>query len=156
MMITSLASVCALIPYALVTEGLVNPLAVNSITPALSFKVRSAAADACTNVIVGAIQIQAAATTTALDAGVADVWDSGRMPGNRTHHITFGSTGHASPLAPMQRVFWRARAWPAANPSAAPSPAAPCRRSGRRGEGRRKKREERGEEGSWCRFFDTL
>ncbi|MHB8902437.1 MAG: family 78 glycoside hydrolase catalytic domain, partial [Thermoguttaceae bacterium] len=52
-------------------------------------------------------QVQVAGSAEKLEAGEADLWDSGRREGEATAQVAYEGT----PLAARQRAWWRVRAW---------------------------------------------
>lgn len=85
----------------------VNPRGVDSAVPHLAWKLASPERGARQT----AWQVQVASSRAALLAGQADVWDSGRQPGDIQFQVPYGGR----PLATGEQVFWRVRAWDGAN-----------------------------------------
>ncbi|MFW5856586.1 MAG: family 78 glycoside hydrolase catalytic domain, partial [Planctomycetota bacterium] len=52
-------------------------------------------------------QVQAASTRERLEAGAPDLWDSGRVAGDRQFDVPYGGL----PLGARRRAAWRVRAW---------------------------------------------
>lgn len=98
-------------PHDLRCEYVTEPLGVDVARPRLSWVVgdrRRAASQT-------AYQILAATSPGLLTPAAADVWDSGKVPGDRTLHVEWGGPS----LAAATRVFWTVRTWNAADmPSA--------------------------------------
>ncbi len=93
---------------AFVVEGLsceqaVNPLGVDVAHPRLSWRVTADENGQSQS----AWQVLVASSPDALAAGKGDLWDSGRVPGDRTVLVPYAGAA----LASSQKVHWRIRAW---------------------------------------------
>lgn len=85
------------------TEGMNDPVGIDSTSPRLSWKLRSVERAARQ----GAWQVHAASSRNALLEEAPDLWDSGRVRSDRQFEIEY--TG--KPLVTGQTVWWRARVW---------------------------------------------
>jgi alpha-L-rhamnosidase len=79
-----------------------NPLGIDVPRPRLSWILTAAGR----NTMQAAYQVQAATTLEALERGVADLWDSGKIASNDVITEYAGN-----PLASSQRYWWKVRAW---------------------------------------------
>ncbi|MBB5351682.1 alpha-L-rhamnosidase [Haloferula luteola] len=84
-------------------EYLDRPIGIDTLHPRLTWWVTSnARAQRQT-----AYQILAASSQNDLDAGNGDLWDSGKVPSDRTTHVPY----QGKPLTSGQQVFWKVRVW---------------------------------------------
>jgi len=90
-------------------DAAVEPLGVDSATPRLSWRLSSG-----TQV---AYQIRVASTRETLEAGIGDLWDSGRIASDDTTLIPYAGR----PLVSSQQVHWRVWTWTSDNSPARPS-----------------------------------
>lgn len=90
----------------LLTEYLENPLGIDARRPRLSWQLGSLGRS-LRGVRQSAYQVQAAAGTAQLVAGDGLLWDSGKVPSDRTQGIPY----EGSAVASRERVCWRVRAW---------------------------------------------
>ncbi len=67
-----------------------------------------------------AYEIQVASSESALNAGQADLWDSGRVVGAQSVGVVYSGPA----LKPMKRYWWRVTLWDKNGEIASPSPAA--------------------------------
>ena len=84
------------------SAGMVTPLGIDDPTPDLSWQVTSPARRTAQS----AYQVQAASSAARLQAGEADLWDTGRVNGTEQNVVYAGK-----PLASRDRGWWRVRAW---------------------------------------------
>jgi alpha-L-rhamnosidase len=84
-------------------EYLVNPLAIDTREPRLSWMIESTATGAKQT----AYQIIVANSAANLAAGKGDLWDTGKVASNQTNQIAYAG----KPLASRQRCFWKVRVW---------------------------------------------
>lgn len=102
-----------LIPSALVTgevmpirlrcEYAANPLGIDAVRPRLSWAlVSEQRAEVQT-----AYRVLAASEEAKLAAGLADLWDSGKVASDQSVHVVYGG----KPLRSRMRVHWKVRAW---------------------------------------------
>lgn len=103
-------------PFDLRCEWLRQPLGIDSRLPILSWKLRSSR-DA-RNERQTSYRITVASTSARLEAGDADVWDSGKV--RSSNQLSIPYAGH--PLSSGQRCFWRVQAWDAHDVPSLPSP----------------------------------
>lgn len=101
-------------PYGLQVENLANPLGVNVQAPRLSWMIDGA--------IQLAYQVQAASSASLLDAGDADLWDSGEVGSGSSNNVAYGGPA----LVSRQRVVWQVRVWTDGDPSAPSAWSAPA------------------------------
>lgn len=92
----------SLVVTGLRVDYLTPPATIDDRTPQLTWQLSSPVPDT----VQQAYQVQAATTETALDAGQADLWDTGRIAGAAT-----SATYAGRPLASRQSAYWRVRAW---------------------------------------------
>ncbi len=92
-------------PYGLEAENLTNPLGVDVVAPRLSWRIDDA--------VQLAYQLRFAASTALLDAGIASLWDSGKVASGRSNNVSYGGPAVVS----RQRVFWQVRVWTDIDPS---------------------------------------
>jgi len=90
-------------PHGLRCEYLVEPLGIDVPRPRLSWLVGDRARAATQT----AYQILAASSVELLKAGAVDVWDSGKVAGDRTLHVEWGGPA----LGTAARVHWTVRTW---------------------------------------------
>ena len=90
-------------PVTLRTEYLVNPMAVDSDSPRLFWKVTSKER----NQRQSAYQIRAAASIQALQAGNANLWDTGKVKSSETTQIEYAG----KKLQAAQTAYWQVRVW---------------------------------------------
>ncbi len=84
-------------------EHLVDPLGIDVAQPRLVWRVESASRGDCPQ----GFEVQVASCVDRLEAGGADLWDSGRVDAAMAPPVAYG--GHA--LSSGQRCWWRVRAW---------------------------------------------
>src|SRR5581483_4467886 len=106
----------ALCVVGLRTECLDRPLGLETQRPRLSWRLESERPDARQS----AWRVRVAASEAALARGDADLWDSGRVEGDRTFDVAYAG----APLASRQRCWWTVEAWGEAGRPAAAAPAA--------------------------------
>lgn len=85
-------------------EYLVNPLAIDTREPRLSWVVQGGN---LRGVRQSAYQILAASSAANLSANKGDLWDTGKVAGNQTNQIEYKGRD----LNSRQRVFWKVRIW---------------------------------------------
>ncbi len=102
------------VPQELRCEYVVEPLGIDTPRPRLSWIV----ADTDRGAVQGAFQILAASRPELLQPEAADVWNSGKVAGDRTLHVDWGG----APLAPRARVYWTVRTWNGADQPSAFAP----------------------------------
>lgn len=90
-------------PYALQCESLVAPLGMDARRPRLSWKLR----DSRDGAKQSAYQVQVASDPRALQAGKADLWDSGRVTSDQSLGVVYGGPD----LKPSTRYYWRVLVW---------------------------------------------
>ena len=83
----------------LAVDGVSQPLGLQNPRPLLSWRIASAAR----GVMQGGYQITVASTLKRLQAGEADVWDSGKVASDQSFAIKYAGPE----LASRTRVFWR-------------------------------------------------
>jgi hypothetical protein len=93
-----------------------NPMGVDSPAPRLAWKLASAERGA----VQTAWQVRAASSPELLAADRPDLWDSGRMEGDRQFQIPYGGR----PLTSGEQVFWQVRVWDGADEASPWSPTA--------------------------------
>jgi len=84
-------------------EYLVDPLAVDTLEPRLSWQIESNSRDARQT----AYQIIVASSAAVLATNRGDLWDTGKVASNQTIQIAY----QGKPLASRLRCFWKVRAW---------------------------------------------
>lgn len=93
-----------------------NPLGIDTKTPRLGWVIESPRRAQRQS----AFQVLAATTISLLEAGKADLWDSGKRAGEQSIQIPY----EGKPLASNQQVYWTVRVWDAqGNPSQWATPA---------------------------------
>src|SRR5262249_26051066 len=92
-----------LTPTRLRCEYRVDPLGIDAAQPRLSWAVQSRRRA----VRQTAYQVLAASSLAALEAGRADLWDSGQVSSAETVHVPYGGRG----LASGQECWWKVRVW---------------------------------------------
>lgn len=101
---------------ALKTEHATDPLGIDVAQPRLSWQVAAEEKGQRQT----AWQVLVATSGAALAADRGDLWDSGKVAGDRTQRVPYGGW----PLASSQQVFWKVRSWDRADrPSAWSAPA---------------------------------
>lgn len=95
-------SAAAVNPVALRCDGLSNPLAVSA-APQLSWRIESGERGQAS----AAFQIQVASSAELLAADKADLWDSGKLPTERSPLVSYVG----KPLSPGQVGHWKVRCW---------------------------------------------
>ena len=91
---------------ALRCEYRTDPLGIDTPAPRLSWIVKSDQRDQRQS----AYRILVASSPEQLAADKGDLWDTGRVEGDRTLHVAYQGT----PLRSGQRCYWKVRAWDAA------------------------------------------
>src|SRR5207302_10176327 len=91
-------------PVTLRTEYLVDPLALDTRIPRLSWIIDAGTAR---GVAQSAYQVEVASTAANLVADKADLWDSGKTAGNHQNQVEY----QAARLASRQQVYWKVRIW---------------------------------------------
>jgi len=84
-------------------EYLINPLAIDTREPRLSWQIDSNARGARQT----AYQIIVATTAASLAANKGDLWDTGKVASNETIQIAY----QGKPLTSRQECFWKVRVW---------------------------------------------
>jgi alpha-L-rhamnosidase len=84
-------------------EYLINPLLIDTLSPRLSWQIRSDIRAATQT----AYQIIASTTQANLATSKGDLWDTGRVPSNQTIQIEY----KGKPLQSRQQCFWKIRVW---------------------------------------------
>lgn len=92
-----------------------QPLGIDDPRPMLSWRLEGPA-----GAVQSAYQIMVASTPEKLQAGFADLWDSGRVKSAESVGVRYGG----APLKARQRCVWRVRAWDAAGRASDWSPPA--------------------------------
>ncbi len=92
-------------PVHLRCEYLANPLGLDALSPHLSWQSDSTARDWKQS----AYQLLVASTPDLLDAGKADVWDSGKIGSDESVGIAYKGPG----LQSRKRYYWKVRVWDA-------------------------------------------
>ena len=87
----------------LLVGGLRDPLGLHDTKPRLSWQLRSSRRGARQ----AAWRVGVASTRAGAEAGRFDLWDSGRIAGERCFDIAYAG----APLTARQRVWWRVTAW---------------------------------------------
>jgi len=84
-------------------EYLHNPLGIDQACPRLGWRLESQQR----NQKQTAYQIIVSDSEVSIDAGLGNLWDSGKVRSGRSQHITYGG----EPLSARQRLYWRVRVW---------------------------------------------
>lgn len=105
--------------YALRTEQLEAPLALQTATPRLSWKLQ-ATNEHLTNLSQSAYRILVASSPDLLTPSTADLWDSGRVTSGDTYGIRYAGR----PLGSRAHCWWKVQVWDQAGTISAWSPAA--------------------------------
>ncbi len=105
--------------YALRTENLDAPLALQTASPRLSWKLQ-ATNDQHTNLSQSAYRILVASSPDLLTPTSADLWDSGRVTSSETYGIKYAGR----PLGSRAHCWWRVQVWDQAGTISAWSPVA--------------------------------
>lgn len=92
-----------LIPINLRCEYVKNPLAINNITPRLSWNLPSSEK----LLRQQAYQVLVSSSAQNLSDNIGDFWDSGKINSNRSQHIKYDG----KVLQSKQKVFWKVRVW---------------------------------------------
>lgn len=90
-------------PSHLKCEFLSEPLGIDTAPPRLSWQID----DARTGAKQTAYRIQAATSQKKLEAGEADLWDSGVVASEQSHLVAYAG----KPPTSRQRIFWRVKTW---------------------------------------------
>ncbi len=93
-------------PIALRCEAMVNPLGIDEVNPRLTWQLTELSGD-LRGLSQTAWQVQVASSPQHLAAGLADVWDSGRVAGQPSAAVVVPTMA----LAARERYFWRVRVW---------------------------------------------
>ncbi len=88
---------------SLKTEYLINPIGIDVLKPRFCWIMT----DVTTGATQTAYQIQAASTVNALQAGNADLWDSGKVITDQSIHVIYGG----KELSSRDLVYWRVKIW---------------------------------------------
>lgn len=80
-----------------------NPLGIDVAHPRLSWELRSAKQ----GVLQTAYQVRAASSEVKLKSGKDLRWDSGKIPGDASLHISYGGAA----LTSRQRIYWQVKVW---------------------------------------------
>ncbi len=92
-----------LMPLNLRCNQVENPLAINSITPLLSWELPSFEKTQKQE----AYQILVSSSKKDLDKNIGTLWDSGKINGNQSQHIEYGG----KQLQSKQQAYWKVRIW---------------------------------------------
>lgn len=88
-------------------EYLSNPYAINTMNPALGWKIQSNERGK----IQTAYQILAASSKQRLAKNIGDLWDTGIIPSDQSQHIIYSG----KPLKSRDQVYWKVRVWDETN-----------------------------------------
>ncbi len=91
-------------PVTLRTEYLVDPLAIDTRIPRLSWIIDAGTARGVTQ---SAYEIEVASTPAGLAADKADLWHSGKTASNHQNQIEY----QGAQLTSRQQAFWKVRLW---------------------------------------------
>lgn len=80
-----------------------NPLGIDVTAPRFSWQLQSDRPAARQT----AYHIQASSSLAQLEAGQADLWDSGKVDSDQSVHVAYAG----SPLGSRQRVYWQVTIW---------------------------------------------
>lgn len=97
---------CDLIPSAPTTQATTSPLAVDTPTPRLAWRLFPRD-EQKHGLAQDSYQIVAASSANDLDERTSLTWDSGRVRSNATHHIAYAG----QPPKPGERMWWKVRVW---------------------------------------------
>ena len=92
-------------PIDLRCESTRNPLGIDAVRPRLSWKLE--AVNDARNQSQSAYRISVASTEALLEAGEADLWDSGKVASARQLFVEY----EGPPLRSGERCFWRVQVW---------------------------------------------
>lgn len=87
----------------LTTEYATNPLGIDVIKPRLSWQLQSSERGQYQT----AYRIQVASSESNLLAGIADVWDTGKVDSDQSVNVEYGG----KPLESRMRYYWRVKVW---------------------------------------------
>jgi alpha-L-rhamnosidase len=90
-------------PVDLRVDNLRTALGIDDASPSFSWQL----ADPARGAQQTAYEVNVATSETALKAGKADVWNSGRVAGGQSVNVRYAG----SPLKPSTRYFWRVKVW---------------------------------------------
>lgn len=101
------ANLCAsLTPSNLTCQGMANPQGIDAANPNLSWiSISSDPTDR--GQVQTAFQILVADSESVLNSNVGNLWDSGKIAGDRSIHIAYAGTS----LQAHQACFWKVRIW---------------------------------------------
>jgi alpha-L-rhamnosidase len=102
-------------PSQLTCEFRIDPLGIDTRQPRLGWVLESADRGASQT----AYRILVSSTAPLLAAGTGDLWDSGKLPGDRTASIRY----EGRPLSSHQTCFWKVMAWDGDTPGPWSTPA---------------------------------
>jgi len=108
--VVQVAAAAGIIPSALRTEYLVDPLGIDTEKPQLMWEVRAVDPQA-RGVRQNAYRILVASSLERLSPDKADLWDSGKVVSDETVGIEYAG----KPLRSRDRCFWRVRVWDGAD-----------------------------------------
>ena len=103
MAISAAAAVGGVTPLELRCEYRVNPLGIDEPKPRLTWQVDSVERGQKQT----AYRILVASTTTGLQSGKGDLWDSGKVASSQTVHVVYDG----KPMPSRQRCYWKVRVW---------------------------------------------
>ncbi len=105
---------CAITTARLRCEYAVDPLAVSTTTPRLSWQYENVIAEAV-NQTVSAYRIVASSTLAGITKGAGDLWDTGTVSVNKQALSPALGTPYFGkwPGGPIQTIYWRVGAWDA-------------------------------------------
>lgn len=95
-----------IVPVGLKTEYATRPLGIDTPSPRLSWMLQPVRPE-LRGQMQTAYQVIAASSPELLEAGRADVWDSGKVDSKESIHIVY----NGRPLRSGERVFWNVRVW---------------------------------------------
>lgn len=109
-------AVGGLVPTSLSCEYLANPWGLDVAKPRLSWQVAPVSSPAAARGLkVGAYQILVAGSAESLKADKGDLWDSGKIVGDKTIQIPYAGAA----LGSFQKCFWKVRVWDQADKASA-------------------------------------
>ncbi len=92
-------------PYGLTVERLADPCGVDAAAPRFGWKM--AAANGTTDARQTAYRVLVASSLEKLASDTGDMWDSGKVAGDRSIDVAYGG----APLASSRRYWWKVRTW---------------------------------------------
>lgn len=94
-------------PHGMTVEWLPSPSGVGVSAPRFAWKQGQGLRPGAKDVVQSAYRLLVASSAAKLDAGVGDLWDTGKVEGRQSLNVAYAGR----PLASSRRVYWKVKTW---------------------------------------------